>query len=93
MTTRRLHLRCLVCQHPQRPAIDLAIAMRCSKRQIGDRFKRSADAVWRHGKAHLTPEMRAALATLAPAGKLLISWTAVDRARPASAMAANSCAS
>ena len=63
MTTWRSHLRCLVCQHPQRPAIDLAIAMRCSKRQIGDRFKLSADAVWRHGKAHLTPEMRVALVT------------------------------
>ena len=63
MTTRRSHPRCLVCQHPQRPAIDLAIAMRCSKRQIGDRFKLSTDAVWRHGKAQLTPEMRAALAT------------------------------
>src|SRR6516162_7711565 len=63
MTTRRSHPRCLVCQHPQRPAIDLAIAMRCSKRQIGDRFGLKPDAVWRHGKAHLMPEMRAALAT------------------------------
>jgi hypothetical protein len=55
--------RCTVCVHVQRPAIDLAIATGCSKRQIGDRFKLSADAVWRHGRAHLTPEMRAALAT------------------------------
>jgi hypothetical protein len=37
--------------------------MRCSKRQIGERFGLKPDAVWRHGKAHLMPEMRAALAT------------------------------
>jgi hypothetical protein len=55
--------RCTVFVHPQRPAIDLAIATGCSKRQIGARFKVSTDAAWRHGKAHLTPEMRAALAT------------------------------
>jgi hypothetical protein len=55
--------RCHVCNHPKRPEIDLALAMGCSKRQIGERFKISADAVWRHGNAHLTPEMRAALAT------------------------------
>jgi hypothetical protein len=61
--TLRRATRCTVCIDPQRPAIDLAIATGCSKRQIGDRFKLSADAVWRHGKAHLTPEMKAALAT------------------------------
>jgi hypothetical protein len=35
---------CLCCNHPQRPAIDLAIAMGCSNRQIGERFKISPDA-------------------------------------------------
>jgi len=30
---------------------------------IAARFKVSADAAWRHGRAHLTPEIRAALAT------------------------------
>jgi hypothetical protein len=64
MAAQRPHgRRCLVCNHPQRPAIDLAIATGCSKGRIGERFKVSADSVWRHGKAHLTPEMRAALAT------------------------------
>lgn len=62
--TKRPHGRlCHVCNHPSRPAIDLAIATGCSKRSIGERFKISPDAVWRHGKAHLTSEVRAALAT------------------------------
>src|SRR5215469_5288754 len=64
MAAQRPHgRRCTVCNSAQRPQIDLAIAMGCSKRQIGDRFGLKPDAVWRHGKTHLTPEMRAALAT------------------------------
>jgi hypothetical protein len=55
--------RCTICQHPQRPNIDLAIATGVSRRLIAARFKVSADAAWRHGRAHLTPEIRAALAT------------------------------
>jgi hypothetical protein len=34
-----------------------------SRRLIAARFKVSADAAWRHGREHLTPEIRAALAT------------------------------
>lgn len=55
--------RCTICQHPQRPNIDLAIATGISRRLIAARFKVSADAAWRHGREHLTPEIRAALAT------------------------------
>jgi hypothetical protein len=55
--------RCAICQHPQRPNIDLAIATGISRRLIAARFKVSADAAWRHGRAHLTPEIPAALAT------------------------------
>jgi hypothetical protein len=55
--------RCTICQHPQRPNIDLAIATGISRQLIAARFKVSADAAWRHGRAHLTPEIRAALAT------------------------------
>src|SRR5216683_2832438 len=55
--------RCTICQHPQRSNIDLAIATGISRRLIAVRFKVSADAAWRHGRAHLTPEIRAALAT------------------------------
>jgi len=55
--------RCAICQHPQRPNIDRAIATGISRRLIAARFKVSADAAWRHGRAHLTPEIPAALAT------------------------------
>ena len=55
--------RCTIRQHPQRPNIDLAIATGISGRLIAARFKVSADAAWRHGREHLTPEIRAALAT------------------------------
>jgi hypothetical protein len=54
--------RCTICSHRDRPAIDLAIASGLSKRSIGERFSVSPDAVWRHGQAHLTVELRAALA-------------------------------
>ena len=36
--------RCTICQHPQRPNIDLAIATGISRRLIAARFKVSADA-------------------------------------------------
>ena len=60
---RTIGLRCTICNHPARPQIDLAIATGLSKRAVAERFNVSRDAVWRHGQAHLTPEMRAALAT------------------------------
>ena len=41
----------------------LAIATGISRRLVAARFKVSADAAWRHGREHLTPEIRAALAT------------------------------
>ena len=43
--------------------IDLAIATGLSKQAVAERFRVSRDAVWRHAQAHLTAEMRAALAT------------------------------
>src|SRR5215469_10870332 len=60
---RAVGLRCTICQHPARPQIDLAIGTGLSKRAIAERFSVSPDAVWRHGQSHLTPEVRAALAT------------------------------
>jgi len=59
---RTVGLRCTICNHPARPQIDLAIATGLSKRAIAERFGVSRDAVWRHAQAHLTAEMRAALA-------------------------------
>src|SRR5215831_20057696 len=58
---RTTGLRCTICNHPARPQIDLAIATGLSKRAVAQRFGVSRDAVWRHGQAHLTAEMRAAL--------------------------------
>ena len=55
--------RCSICKHPQRPNIDLAIATGVSRRMIAQRYKVGPDSVWRHGREHLTDEMRAALAT------------------------------
>src|SRR5689334_8591450 len=55
--------RCTICNHPARPQIDLAIATGLSKRAVAARFGVSRDAAWRHAQAHLTAEMRAALAT------------------------------
>jgi hypothetical protein len=55
--------RCTICQHPQRPNIDLAIATGISRRLIAARFKVWPDSAWGHGRAHLIPEIRAALAT------------------------------
>src|SRR5947209_20556913 len=60
---RTVGLRCTICNHPARPQIDLAIATGVAKRAVGQRFGVSRDAVWRHAQAHLTAEMRAALAT------------------------------
>ena len=47
----------------QRLNIDLAIATGVSGRMIATRFGVGADSVCRHGRDHLTPEVRAALAT------------------------------
>src|SRR5437868_11692168 len=60
---RTVGLRCTICNHPARPQIDLAIATGLAKRAVAERFSVSRDAVWRHAQAHLTAEMRAALAT------------------------------
>ena len=55
--------KCQVCTHPERPNIERAIATGVSRRSIGERYKVPPDAVWRHGRNHLTPELRAAIAT------------------------------
>ena len=60
---RTAGLRCTICNHPARPQIDPAVATGLSKRAVAARFGVSRDAVWRHAQAHLTSEMRAALAT------------------------------
>jgi hypothetical protein len=53
--------KCTICAHPDRARIDLAIASGVAKRIVAQRFNVSPDAAWRHGRDHLSPELRAAL--------------------------------
>jgi hypothetical protein len=55
--------KCQVCIHRERPNIERAIATGVSRRSIGERYEVPPDAVYRHGRNHLSPEMRAAIAT------------------------------
>lgn len=51
---------CSVCEHPDRDAIDEAIATGAlSNRAISNRFGPSASAVGRHGRAHVSPAIEA----------------------------------
>jgi hypothetical protein len=54
--------RCTVCQHLQRAAIDLTIAAGVGHRQIAEKYGLGHHAVFRHGRDHLSPEVKAALA-------------------------------
>lgn len=54
-------LRCTVCDHEQREAIDSAIAV-SSLRDIAKRFGVKFGAVWRHKETHLRPLLARALA-------------------------------
>src|SRR5215472_543685 len=54
---------CTICRHPDRPQIDLAVAVGCPQTQVALRYEVSSDALWRHAKSHLSPEVKAALAT------------------------------
>jgi len=60
---RSVGLRCTICTHRARLQIDLTLATGLSKRAIAQRFVVSPDALWRHSQAHLTAEMRSALAS------------------------------
>jgi hypothetical protein len=64
VVSRAVGLRCTICNHPARPQIDLAIATGLPERAIAQALPGLAGAVWRHAQAHLTAEMRAALATM-----------------------------
>jgi hypothetical protein len=54
---------CTICRHPARPQIDLALATGIGAKTVAQRFRASRHAIYRHAKSHLTPEIRAALAT------------------------------
>jgi hypothetical protein len=52
--------QCSICVHPDRAAIDQALATRDPYRNIAERFGVSAPALSRHRKKHLTAAMDAA---------------------------------
>jgi hypothetical protein len=54
---------CTICKHPSRPQIDLALASGVGSKFVAQRFRVSRHAVYRHARSHLTPEVRAAIAT------------------------------
>jgi hypothetical protein len=54
---------CTICQHPKRHSIEVALTHKTPLRVIAARFDCSLDAVFRHGKHHLSPQMRAAILT------------------------------
>lgn len=53
--------QCSVCQHPRRPEIDHSLANRVSEHRVAKRFTLSRDAIHRHKKRHLPPQLEAAL--------------------------------
>src|SRR5262245_11844860 len=61
-----LRRQCTICCHPERGRIDYLLV--CSARNHGEgrralaqKFDVSADALWRHGKNHISDEYRAAV--------------------------------
>lgn len=53
--------QCGVCKHRERAPIDLALARGVSAYALAKRYKLSTDAIYRHAKNHLPPQLRAKL--------------------------------
>jgi hypothetical protein len=54
--------RCLVCSHPERARIELALSRRVGYREIAKRYPElNKDNLFRHKKNHLPPQVEAAL--------------------------------
>jgi hypothetical protein len=53
--------QCTVCQHRERAGVDLALARGVSVRALASRYKLHRDALYRHQKNHLPPQLRASL--------------------------------
>ena len=53
--------KCPVCSHRDLAAINLGLARGVSCPALAKRFELSKDALNRHARAHLTPQMRARL--------------------------------
>lgn len=54
---------CQVCEHPDRASIELGLANNVPGRVLGKRYGIHHDAVFRHGRNHIPPEVRAKLMT------------------------------
>jgi hypothetical protein len=54
--------RCSICDHPNRPEIELAVSRRVGVRQIAQKWGVSMWAISRHALNHLPPQVRSALA-------------------------------
>ena len=52
---------CRVCGHRERAAVDLALARGVSVTALSRRYRVSTDSIYRHAKAHLPAQLRAAL--------------------------------
>jgi hypothetical protein len=53
--------RCTICAHREHAGIDLALARGVSVTAIARRYKLGTDSIYRHSRAHLPPQLRAAL--------------------------------
>src|SRR5262249_38663896 len=53
--------QCTICLSDKRHQVEIALVHRVPLRVIAKRYGLSSDAIWRHGKKHLSPQMRAAI--------------------------------
>jgi hypothetical protein len=53
--------QCSVCRHRELAGIDLGLARGVSAYALGRRYRLSSDALYRHAKKHLPPQLRASL--------------------------------
>ena len=60
MAARRMQ-QCLVCRHREKAAVDLALSRGVSVTALSRRYKISTDAIYRHSRNHLPPQLRAQL--------------------------------
>ena len=53
--------KCTVCAHRERAPVDMAIARGVSVSAIARRYRLGTDAIYRHARNHLPPQLRAKL--------------------------------
>src|SRR5436190_21551331 len=53
--------KCTVCAHREHAALDLALARGVSVNALAKRYQLGSDAIYRHSRNHLPPQLRAAL--------------------------------